>query len=94
MPRRRPAQGDATTGWPSLGWITMDPGPRKASRKDSPEPSPMREPILKVLLICDYRFSDQQIAACGATKVDCCEQPRSTGDPSGGGVVVWLGGGV
>ncbi|WP_314874883.1 hypothetical protein [Actinomyces oris] len=39
---------------------------------------------MKVLLICDYRFSDQQIAACGATKVGCREQSRNNGGPSSG----------
>ena len=46
----------ATIGWPSLGWTTTKPGPWKASWKDSPEPRPMSEPILKVLLICGCRF--------------------------------------
>jgi len=54
----------------------------------------VRESFLKSLLICGCRFVGWRIAACGPTKVDCCEQPRSAGDPSGGGVVVWLGGGV
>lgn len=75
-------QDDAITGWPSLGWTTTKPGPWKASWKDSPEPRPMRDPILKLLLICGCRFADQQIAACGSTKVGCWEQSRSIGGPS------------
>ena len=88
------AQADATTGWPSLGWTTTKPGPWKASWKDSPEPRPMREPILKVLLICGCRFADHQIAACGSTKVGCWEQSRSNGRPSESGVFVSFSGGV
>ena len=64
---------DATTGWPSLGWTTTKSGPWTASWKDSPAPRPMRDPILKLLLICGCRFVEQQIAACGSTKVGCCE---------------------
>ena len=86
--RRRPAQGDATTGWPSLGRITTEPGPWKASWKDSPEPRPMREPNVKLLLICGCRFADQQVAACGAAKVGCREQFRSICGLSEGGAVV------
>ena len=81
------------TGWPSLGWTTTKPGPWKASWKDSPEPRPMREPILKLLLICGCRSDDRQIAACGTTKVGCWEQSRSIGGPSEGGVFVSFGGG-
>jgi len=33
----------------------------------------MRDPILKLLLICGCRFVEQQIAAYGSTKVGCCE---------------------
>jgi hypothetical protein len=77
-----PAQDDATTGWPSLGWTTTKPEPWKASWKDSPEPRPMREPILKVLLSCGCRFADQQIAACGAVKIGRGEQSRRVGRPS------------
>ena len=91
--RRLHAQDDATTGSRSLGWTTTKPGPWKASWKDSPEPRPMREPILKVLLICGCRFADQQIAACGSTKVGCCELSRRAGGPlSGPGTVSSLGG--
>ena len=61
---------DATIGWPSLGWTTTKPGPWKASWKHSPEPRPMREPILRLLLIWGCRFVGWQIAACGAAKVD------------------------
>lgn len=57
--RRRPAQDDATTGWPSLGWIIMKLGPWKVSWKDLLEPCPIREPILKLLLLCGCRFADQ-----------------------------------
>ena len=53
------AQDDATTGWPSLGWAPTKSGPRKASWKVSFELRPMREPILKVLLICGCRFAGQ-----------------------------------
>ena len=82
--RQSLTQEVATTGWPPLGPTATEPGAWKGGRKDSPERSPMREPILKVLLICDYRFSDQQIAACGATKVGCREQSRNNGGPSSG----------
>ena len=58
------------TGWPSLGWTTTKPGPWKARWKDSSEQCPMREPILKLLLLCGCRLGDQQIAACGAANVD------------------------
>ena len=80
------AQDDAVTGWPSLGRTTAEPGPWKASRKDSPEPRPMRGPILKLLLTRGCRFVDQLIAACGSTKVGCREQSRNNGGPSSGTV--------
>ena len=81
------------TGWPSLGWTTTKPGPWKASWKHSPEPRPMRDPILKLLLICGCRFADQQIAACGSTKVGCCELARCASIPlSGPGTVSSFGG--
>ena len=73
---------------PSLGWPTTKPGPWKASWKDSPEPRPMREPILKVLLICGCRFADQQIAACGSTKVGCCGLSRRASGPLSGPDIV------
>ena len=38
------AQGEATTGWPSLDWAIAEPGPEKVSWKDSPELRPMRGP--------------------------------------------------
>lgn len=50
------AQDKVTTGWPSLGWTTTKSGPWKVGWKDSPEPSPMREPNPKVLWICGCRF--------------------------------------
>ena len=76
------AQDDAVTGWPSLGRTTAEPGPWKASRKDSPELRPMRGPILKLLLTRGCRFADQQIAACGAVKIGRGEQSRRVGRPS------------
>ena len=79
--RRLHAQDDATTGSRSLGWTTTKHGPWKASWKDSPEPRPMRDPILKLLLICGCRFADQQIAACGAVKIGRGEQSRRVGRP-------------
>lgn len=81
--KRWSTQDDATTGWPSLGWTITKPGSWKVSWKDLPEPRPMREPILKVLLICGCRFADQQIAACGSTKVGCCELSRRAGSVIG-----------
>ena len=39
-------------------------------------------PILKLLLICGYRFADQQVAACGSTTDGCWEHSRSIGGPS------------
>ena len=44
----------------------------------------MREANPKVLLICGYRFVDQQVTACGSTKVCCREQSRNNGGPSEG----------
>ena len=44
----------------------------------------MREPNPKVLLICGYRFVDQQVTACGSTKVGCREQSRNNGGSSSG----------
>lgn len=48
----------------------------------------MSDPIVKPHLICGYRFAGQQIAACGSTKVGCCEQFRNNGGPPEGGVFV------
>ena len=91
---RRSIREDVITGCPSLGWTTTKPGPWKVGWKDSPEPRPMRDPILKLLLICGWRFANQQIAACGSTKVGCWEQSRSNGGLSEGGVFVSFSGGV
>ena len=52
------AQPAAPGRWPSLGWTTTKPGPKKPSWKASPEPRPMRAPAVKVLLICGWRFAD------------------------------------
>jgi hypothetical protein len=50
--------------------------------KGSLEPRPMGDPVLKLLLICGYRFVDQQIAACVSTKVGSRERSRNNGRPS------------
>jgi len=42
----------------------------------------MGDPVLKLLLICGYRFVDQQIAACVSTKVGSRERSRNNGRPS------------
>ena len=54
----------------SLGWATAEPVLSKASCKNFLEPRPIREPILKMLLIFRGRFAGWQIAACGAAKLD------------------------
>ena len=54
----------------------------------------MSDPIVKPHLICGYRFAGQQIAACGSTKVGCCEQSRNNGGPPEGGVFVSFSGGA
>ena len=79
---RLPSQGDATTGRPSLGWTMTKPG-----WKDSPEPRPMRESIVKVLLFCGCRLAAQQIT-CGATKVGRGERSSSIGGTSVGAAIV------
>ena len=97
QPRARPSSLRLGRRHHRLALAGLDhqkPGPWKASWKDSPEPRPMRETILKVLLICGCRFADQQIAACGSTKVGCCGQSRSNGGSSEGGVSVSFSGGV
>ena len=43
--RRRLAQDDATTGWPSLGWTTTKPGLWRAIWEGSSEPLSMRGPF-------------------------------------------------
>ena len=51
--RRRPAQDKDTTSRLSRGWIATESGPWKAGWKDSLEPRPMSDPILKQSLNCD-----------------------------------------
>lgn len=59
-PLRLPlAQDEVTTGWPLLGCAAMEPGPWKVSWKGAPEVRPVRESVLKLLLICGCRFADQ-----------------------------------
>ena len=53
----------------------------------------MRETILKLFLICGFRFADQQIANCGAAKVGCYELARRASIPlAGPGTVSSFGG--
>ena len=53
----------------------------------------MKETILKLFLICGFRFADQQIVNCGAAKVGCCELSRRAGSPlPGPGAVSSFGG--
>src|SRR5699024_11279339 len=78
------SQASPAAGIPSEGSSTTKPGPWKPSWKDSPEPRPISEPTLKSFLSCGWRFADQHTAACGSTKVGCCEQSSSIGGPSEG----------